>query len=1213
MPGRSGRFRPLTLAVLVALLLSLAPQLSAPATAAPPAAPAQAHTVTYDKYSVRIDDQPVYLWSAEFHYFRLPSPDAWRDVLQKIKAAGFNAVSLYFAWNYHSPAPGRYDFTGVRDVERLLTMAEETGLYVIARPGPYINAEISGGGFPAWRGTRPGVNRTSEPAYLADAREWLSRINPIIARHQLTRGTGSVILYQVENEYQGGRQDADYMETLETWARADGIDVPTFVNDGGANGNWTSGKGAADMYGFDAYPQGFDCRDPQAWRNLPDYSWVRQWVPNTPMMMPEAQGGAFDGWGGHGYGNCRTQTGVDFTRVFTSMSLAAGVTFKNFYMTFGGTNWGWLADPNAGYSSYDYGAPITESRQLTAKYDEFKRLGHFLAAVKPIARTDPATAPSPSDPALRVDRRVNPDGGTQFFFVRHADTRVTATHRTTLTLSGRDGSYPRVPQLGDVAVAGRDAKILVAGYDLGSQRLVYSTSQLMTHARIAARDVAILHGREGESGETVLRYASRPTVRVIAGSITSTWDPARGDLRLNHTHRGQARLLISGGGRPALELIIGDDAEAAKWWRQDTSSGPVLVRGPALVRFARVQGGVLALTGDTAAAGPLEAIAPAGLGMVTWNGALVTTSRVPGPASVQLPALTGWRTQAEAPEAAADFDDASWTVADRLTAVHPTLAGSLPVLAADEYGYHHGDIWYRGRFRATGAETSVALTAMPGNKGVYAAWLNGRYLGSGSDRSTRLDIPAGVLRAGADNVLAVLVENMGHNEEWGHDFSKEPRGLLSASLAGGPTTITWKLQGSTGWDTVRGPFNSGGLYGERAGWSLPGYVDSGWSPARLPDGDRSPGLRWYRTQFDLSLPRTQDTAVALRFDDATEKHYRAHVYLNGWLVGRYINDVGPQREFVLPAGILKRNGRNTLAIARWATDSSGLGAVRLVSQGSVAGGVPIADVPAPGWNAAAHTFPAAAASLAVEAGPYQPAGQEAEVTTGFTAVRAATDVTLSLTAPDGWTVRAAGPVTFPTVPAGQTVTTRWIVTPAAGSPYVLLAGAAAFRQGGRASILRERRAVQVPPPSPAGDHYVSDLPLVRSANGWGPVEVDQSNGEDGAGDGQPLRVDGIAYGKGLGVHAASSVRVWLGGRCSTFRAVVGVDDEVGDTGTVVFTVTGDDRQLARTGTLTGSSAGETLDVDVTGVRWLDLDVTDSGDNNWSDHADWADARLTCAP
>ena len=51
---------------------------------------------------------------------------------------------------YHSPAPGVYDFSGIRNVERALQIAEEEGMYVIARTGPYVNAELTGGGYPGW-------------------------------------------------------------------------------------------------------------------------------------------------------------------------------------------------------------------------------------------------------------------------------------------------------------------------------------------------------------------------------------------------------------------------------------------------------------------------------------------------------------------------------------------------------------------------------------------------------------------------------------------------------------------------------------------------------------------------------------------------------------------------------------------------------------------------------------------------------------------------------------------------------------------------------------------------------------------------------------------------------------------------------------------------------------------------------------------------------
>ncbi|WP_235989990.1 beta-galactosidase [Streptomyces ureilyticus] len=1194
-----------------------------PLTSGASAAPAQAepqakHTVTYDQYSVRVDGKPLYIWGAEFHYFRLPSPDAWRDVLQKIKAGGFNAVSLYFDWGYHSAKPGSYDFTGTRDVERLLDEAERAGLYVIARPGPYINAEVSGGGMPAWRKTQAGVNRTSEPEYMKAAQEWMSRINPIIARHQLTRGTGNVILYQVENEYQGGRQDADYMQTLIDWAKEDGIDVPTFVNDGGANKNWVSGKGAPDIYGFDAYPQGFDCKDPDTWKNLPDYSYVNEWKPESPLIIPEAQGGAFDPWGGTGYQDCAKLTGTDFTRVFSKMNIAAGVSGQSFYMTYGGTNWGWLADPNAVYTSYDYGAPINESRQLTDKYQEFKRLGYMVNSVTSLARTDKAEAPAPPDEALRIDRRVNPDDGAQFFTVRHADTRVKDKDETTLSLKGADGDYPRVPQQGEISVDGRDAKLLVAGYDLSeSQRLVYSTSEIMTHARIGDRDVALLYGREGEAGETVLRYAERPEVTVLDGEVTTTWDAERGDLRLNYTHKGMARVLVNG-----LKLLIADTAETAHWWRQDTAAGPVLVRGPSLVRTAELAGSTLKLTGDSTKAAKIEVIADTKKAKkMTWNGRTVAVTQAPRP--VRLPELTTWKYKEEAPESAPDFDDSAWTTADRLTANNPELAGSLPVLAMDEYGYHHGNVWYRGRFKTTGRATALALNANTGPTGQYAVWLNGSYLGSSGDGAHTFGIPSGTLKAEGDNVLSVLVENAGHNEEWGHDYSKEPRGLLGAEMVGGASTLTWKIQGSRGGedpvDTARGPYNNGGLYGERAGWSLPGFPDGGWKSTTLPgqSGKTGPGVRWYRTSARLDVPQGQDNAIALDLAEADSggTGYRAQIFVNGWLIGRYLPDTGPQTRFVIPKGILREQGDNSIALAVWSTEAdAGPGSAKLVDLGASAGGVDVRPVAAPSYNAKTYAMPDSGAHVTVDAEPFLGTGTAAKVPVTLSVPKdapTARNVKLALKAPDGWTSTTDDTTRFGRVRPGDTVTATYTVIPP-GDPvhYAVLSATVTLTQPGRPGTVTGVRAVQVPPPGLSADAYVSDLTLVKAVNGWGPVEKGASNGESAAGDGRTLSVGGTSYDKGLGVHANSQVRVYLGGGCTRFTAIAGVDDEVADNGSVAFQVIADGRSLFDSPVLYGSDGGAAVDVDVSGARWLDLLVDGDGDVS-TDHADWADARLTC--
>jgi hypothetical protein len=105
------------------------------------ASSATQHSITFDHYSLMIDGQRIFIYSGEFHPFRLPSPALWLDVFQKMKAGGFNTICCYFDWDYHSAKSGIYDFTGIRDLDRFLNLASEAGLYVIVRPGPYINAE----------------------------------------------------------------------------------------------------------------------------------------------------------------------------------------------------------------------------------------------------------------------------------------------------------------------------------------------------------------------------------------------------------------------------------------------------------------------------------------------------------------------------------------------------------------------------------------------------------------------------------------------------------------------------------------------------------------------------------------------------------------------------------------------------------------------------------------------------------------------------------------------------------------------------------------------------------------------------------------------------------------------------------------------------------------------------------------------------------------
>jgi beta-galactosidase GanA len=987
-------------------LLAAAAALASPAAAqeAKPTAnfdaPARSFgRVSFDARSLMIDGKRVIIWSSEMHAFRLPSPDLWRDVLQKMKASGFNTVAFYFDWGFHSPKQGVYDFSGIRDIDRLLTMAEEEGLYVITRAGPYVNAELTRGGFPGWLVNQRARARTDDPEYLAAADEWLTRINAIIARHQINgdgKGhRGTVILHQIENELAlTAPVQRRYMDHLYAKARADGINVPIFHNDQSRNGHWVpedskvekTVAGPTDLYAFDGYPGGTCTVEGQPTRGsaAPDWGYYgpggakggASASPNTPGFLAEFGGGWFDYWGSNGGYECNAiQRGRRFQRVFYGTNLANGIFIQSFYMGFGGTSWGWLPAPVV-FASYDYGAAISETREVRSKAEELKQLAGLIASVPDLAGMVPAGPVEVSSHKVQVYHNRSPETDARFLLVTHKPSNARTDDRFTIAAALPDGRYTLPLQLN-----GFDAKWLVAGVTLGGQRLVYSTSELQAALRQDGRDLLLLYGRTGEAGETVLRYASAPRVTVLEGGATSRFDAAKGDLKLDYAHRGLSRVRISGGGRPDLLLLIGDEAEGTRFWRQ----GETLVRGPALVRSAIARGATLALTGDTREAGPLEAWAPAALRTLSWNGAKIAATRsasgslvanapLAGPADFALPALANWRMAAGAPEADPRFDDSNWQKIDnRAYASITARPDGQPNLLMDAYGFHEGDVWYRGRFAGGAQAERLRLHYGAGGAGMAQVFLDGVPLGQNelagglprpiTTGAFSIELPERA-RAPGEHVLSVMVRNNGHNWDLdSDDFHKEARGLVSASIepVAGPSfavPIAWRIQGRAGGedlaDPVRGVANSGGQYGERMGWHLPGFDDRSWKPADVPAIATRAGTTWYRTGFDLAVPKGQDATIGIAFGDTSTPRsrsaaYRVLIFVNGWNMGQFIAHVGPQRVFPVPEGILDHRGRNTIALAVTSDGLAGnaLEAVKLVTLRDVKGGLPVRTVPAP--------------------------------------------------------------------------------------------------------------------------------------------------------------------------------------------------------------------------------------------------------------------------
>ncbi|MBW8880683.1 MAG: beta galactosidase jelly roll domain-containing protein, partial [Asticcacaulis sp.] len=577
-------------------------------------------------------------------------------------------------------------------------------------------------------------------------------------------------------------------------------------------------------------------------------------------------------------------------------------------------------------------------------------------------------------------------------FAIHNPSNTTTRDSFTFPLATKDGTYTVSTQLN-----GQDGKLFLANFALARQHLVYTTSDTQTFFAQGSRDIALLYGRAGETGETVLRFGQAPKVEVLEGAVTSAFDKKTGDLKLSYTHSGLIRVRVSGGGKPVLLLLIGDDATAQEFWRQETRVGTFLERSTALIRDAEFKDGkVLALTGDTAEPATVEVwgnlyMTP----VVTFNGAPLSLRKqpdgsqlgntIPGPDAITLPDLMAqaWQRRVDSPEANPAFDDTAWRKAD-LTASEAIPAtqppAGQPVLSMSDYGFHHGDVWYRGRLTVKAGEVRdhIDLNYGGGGAGMLQLWIDGKFVGqdevpTGKARPETTHVAKFALAtlSVGDHEISVMVRNHSHNWDLAaSDEHKEARGLISVSLtqSDGPafaTPIAWTIQGNKGGeeiaDIVRGPMNNGGLYGERLGWYLPkgGDADkpdptgSTWQPARPDDAPPAPGTYWLRTEVPLDLPKGHDVQMGLVIGDADKPQSshvtRALIFVNGWHVGHFAANVGPQRTFVIPPGILNPNGRNTITLAVTSDGKPGnaLEPVKLVVLDAVRGGVPLETVSSP--------------------------------------------------------------------------------------------------------------------------------------------------------------------------------------------------------------------------------------------------------------------------
>ncbi|KAJ7692256.1 putative beta-galactosidase [Mycena rosella] len=973
-------------------------------------------SVTLDQHSLLLDGKRVMVFSGEFHPFRLPAPDLWYDVLEKFKAAGFNGVSVYWHWGLSAPNPNEVKFTQHNDLAKFYQVAKDVGILVIVRPGPYVNAETAAGGIPGWATNIPGLARTNQTAYRAAWFPYMKAFAEATAPFQYP--DGPVIAVQSENEFATTAQAGipglnEHMQDIINVLRAGGITkVPTIHNDKNPAGQYAMpGLGKVDLYGWDGYPLGFNCDQPTVWTELSTRQFRRrvcpeivnlcsesdtshqQWNPAEPLALFEWQGGAFSYWSGPGYDECYQLINEQFANVYYKNNYAAGAAIQNLYMTYGGTNWGNMHCSTI-YSSYDYGAAIAEDRTPTPKLNEIKLQGYFLHASPDyllVGRVGNGTVglgtaySTSSD--IYTTNLESPASQANFYIVRQLTNVKTSdtvfTLRVNTTLEGEID----IPKNGNLTLAGRESKIIVTNYPFGASKLEYSTAEVMTWATFDKVDTIVLYALEGQDVEISVQVAKQAPI-VHTGSATIAAKVTGKTITLSGSPLGLTVVTIG-----TTRLIIGDKKTVSGFWAPRlTTTGhahydlspetsAVLVLGPYLVRSATAQGTVLQLTGDLNATTPLDIFAPSRFTSVTWNGATVhTTVSTLGSlrgslafpatlAAAPVPVLADleWVCADSLPELDAAFDDSTWVLANKTTTQRPQqpTAGKF-VLYSSEYGFHSGQWVWRGHF--SGNATGVQLSIQGGFSFGYSVFLNSHFLGSGQGSSlsqSGVDLLSPAFNftkdqlLTGDNVITVIHDSTGMNEDYNiNDEHKTPRGIRGYTLLSDTDFTEWRVAGNIGGenapDGVRGPYNEGGWWFERAGAHLPGYDDSAWTKSCTPlTGMTKAGVTAYRTTFDLDLPAAADIPLAFDFALDSVAPYRTLIYVNGWQFGRFLSSLGPQVSYPIPEGILNHHGKNEVLISLWALNVTGakMSKLELNKRASLVSSklATVAIVPAPGW------------------------------------------------------------------------------------------------------------------------------------------------------------------------------------------------------------------------------------------------------------------------
>ncbi len=833
-----------------------------------------ARRVEADRNGFRIDGEPKLLRGGTVQWFRLPE-QVWADRLDRFAAAGFNTIDAYVPWRDIEPVEGQFDEAFLDKLCRFLELAQEKGLLVYMRPGPYICNEYDGGGIPSWvraksdkaKKNEPGVinMRTDDQGWVDASSKYLSKLNARITPYLASNG-GPIALYSIENEYDFfqmfheidklGRIDGraerpllqflkpgQYLRALRDTVRADGVDVPLTTCPGKLH-LWGTG-GVEDVIPM---PNNY-VSDRVEWRSLRllDEMHGKAQHANQPSGVTEGNRSA-------SAMKRSIMGGLDAYFAFN----AAGILqdgFRNSVIVnpaafeAKGLVRG-LQEPEVGYfhNVIDFNGPIGPTGDLRENFYEFRRANMFLDAFEPrIAplgkpRRSGATGPfgPHRDSTVRVDGgqigaaerfgkvlywHEGGDGERYVGLTNESDAPVTLPPKS---IHVGDREFPRWTSM---TVAADDCPIMVSGLPLtSSTKLGYTTSEILSERAHNGRKLLVLYG-EGAGELTLDTNGRAKIVSADDGVQVRAHDEAQ--LAVTYDYEPDRRLTIDDG-EQLVDVLITSRDRAGKLWFVEHEGRDIMVENAELVRKDGTE-----LVIESTAPRADRAVPD-----VLQTGVLATG----------------------ASEADIDHDTTGWT----------SFVGEPRHL--ETFGINEGHAWYRTELDLTAEDiTKDASLKIDHASDFVGVYVNGDYITTQAPNGTEMelaDLQAHV-RPGK-NVIAF------RTEIWGHGSFMLPEGRIWPTKAALP---------AVGMDSMKGLSGAASLAGKSLdNWKVrAGLGEATESSASAAPTELAPGaVARYRVDFDAAdVPDGSDGPISLRLEG---KDTKATIRLNGDVVGRWLSD-----------------------------------------------------------------------------------------------------------------------------------------------------------------------------------------------------------------------------------------------------------------------------------------------------------------------------------